>query len=111
MAGIVMSGIAQEGSEVARGGEAEAAGRRVLGAIDQLVKPAWLKSGGIADVLVVGRRRLAWLADAETPLAVRDRLARILLARPDRQGWQKAVRGGSLIVEARGGIAVVAAGG
>ena len=108
-ADIVLRRIAQEGAEVAQRREAKAADRRILGAIDQFVEAAGLKAGRIADMLLVRRRRLAGFADAEAPFAVRDRLARILLAGAHGQAGQEAVGERRPVVEARRRIGIVAA--
>ena len=106
---VVLRRIAQEGAEVAHCGEAEAADRRVLGAIDQFVEAARLKAGRIAHMLLVRRRRLARLAHAKAPFAIRDRRTGILLAGAHRQARQEAVRESGPIVQACGRIRIVAA--
>ena len=110
-AGIVLRGIAQEGAEIARRREAEAADRRVLGAIDQLVEAARLEAGRSSRD--ASRPAPAACPASQTPKlhsAVRDRHARVLLAGAHGQasaGSRRRKR--RLVVQARGGIAVVAA--
>src|ERR1700677_1762997 len=105
---VVLLGIAQEGAEVASRRESQSANGRILGAIDELIETPGFEPVAIAEMLIVGRRRRVLLACSEAPRRVRDRLSRILLARPHGERRQKAIREGSRIVDARGRIAVVA---
>ena len=105
---IVLVGIAQEGAEITRGGKSEAAHGRILGAVDQFVKMSRFEAVAIAEMPLVRRQSPVLPASSKAPSRVRNRLARILLARPDGQRRQKPVRERRGIVEVRSRIAVVA---
>ncbi len=56
-AGVVLVGIAQEGAEVARRRKSEAADRRILGAVDQLIETPRFETVVIADMLLIRASR------------------------------------------------------